>query len=326
MAQLDWFIRKSLKLKQLRLLVALDDLRNIGRVAASLNITQPAVSKALGELERGLGITLFERTARGVDPTVYGACLVNHARLVLGNIDVARDELRDLLSGASGKTTVGALPAVAPALLPLSLALLKQRSPGTSVVIREGTQDALLNELLQGRIDLVVGTLPGRAAQAEEKVLFEDRFVLVTGQRHPLAGRTKLAWSDLRGYPWALPPLGSLLREPLEAAFEAHDLPIPSNHIETLSVNVICSYLQLSDAIACIREDVARHFHELGAIALLPLELPKFLGPVGMTWNPQRPLSSSTRLMMQCLEHAAASRTRPNRRRMVEAQPLRRRQ
>jgi len=308
MAQIDWYIRRNLKLKQLYLAVALDDLRNIGRVAAGLNITQPAVSKALAELERGLGITLFERTARGVNPTVYGACFVSHARVVLGNLGVARDELRDLVSGASGKVRVGALPAVAPALLPRSLALLKSRSPGTSVLVREGTQEILLQELLSGSVDLVVGTLPdSRTAHFEQKVLFEERFVLVCGRRHPLTRRPRLTWSDLRGHPWVLPPVGALLREPLEAAFEQHGLAIPANHIETLSMHVTCSYVQLTEAIACIRQGIGKYFHELGVIALLPLELPRLLRPVGMTWNPDRPLSSSTRLMMQCLENAVSS-------------------
>lgn len=317
MAQADWYIRRNLKLRHLQLLVAIDELRNIGRVAETLNITQPAVSKMLGEIERGLGVALFARTARGVSPTVYGASLIGHAREVLGRLDTARAELRDLMSGASGKVSVGALPAVAPALLPRSVALLKQRSAGTTVFVREGTQDVLLHELLQGNLDLVVGTLPdGRTPHFEEKVLFEDRFLLVSGRRHPLARRARLAWADLRDYPWVLPPVGTLLREPLEAAFEEHGLAIPSNHVETLSVHVISGYLQLTDAVACIREEIARYYEGLGALAVLPLDLPRMLGPVGMTWNRERPLSSSARLMMQCLENAVASvRSRPRPRR-----------
>ncbi|TAK86672.1 MAG: LysR family transcriptional regulator [Betaproteobacteria bacterium] len=309
--QSDWYIRRHLKLRHLQLLVAIDDLRNLGRVAASLNITQPAVSKMLGEVEKGLGVTLFERTARGVNPTVYGAALIDHARTVLGNLDVARAELRDLLSGASGKVAVGALPAVAPTLLPRSLALLKDRSPGTSVLVREGTQESLLQELLRGKLDLVVGTLPGRAPHFEEKVLYEDRFRLVARRQHPLAGRTRVTWSDLREYPWVLPPVGSLLREPLEVTFEEHGLAIPRNQIETLSVHVISGYVESTDAIGCLREAVAHRYQALGALAVLPLDLPKMLGPVGMTWSRERLLSSSARLMMKCLENAINHRASP---------------
>ena len=146
MAQLDWFIRANLKPRHLQLLVAMDDYRSLGRVAENVNVTQPAVSKTLGELERGLGVKLFERSPRGIRPTIYGECLVRHARNVLSNLSIARDELRELVSGSKGSTHIGALPAAMPALLPTSLALLKQRSPLTSVMVREATMDTLLPE------------------------------------------------------------------------------------------------------------------------------------------------------------------------------------
>ena len=71
MPNLDWYMRASLRPRHLQLLTALDDVRHVGRVAASLNVSQPAVSKTLAELEKGLGVKLFERTARGVHPTIY---------------------------------------------------------------------------------------------------------------------------------------------------------------------------------------------------------------------------------------------------------------
>src|SRR5690606_3916788 len=70
MAELDWYIRNELRLRHLHLLVVLDDLRSMGKVAAHIHVTQPAVSKALGEMEKGLGAKLFERTSRGILPTV----------------------------------------------------------------------------------------------------------------------------------------------------------------------------------------------------------------------------------------------------------------
>ena len=312
MAKLDWYIRANLKPRHLQMLVSLDDFRNVGKVAASLNVTQPAVSKALGELERGLGLSLFERSARGVNPTAYGECLIRHARSVLGQLAQARDELRDLTQGASGKASVGALPAAAPALLPRGVALLKQRAPGTTIFIREGTMDTLLPELRAGKLDLIVGTLPhnGAGRDLEEKILFEERTTVVAGRAHALARRKKLQWPDLGHYPWVLPPAGSLLREPLEDAFQRNGVPIPNNSIESLSVHVIVMTLQLSDALACLSREVARHYEELGLIAILPLELPKLVRPVGVTWSRARVLSPSARLMMQCLEEVVRTRHR----------------
>ena len=128
MTQLDGYMRASLKSKHLQLLVALDDFRNVSRAAAHANVTQPAVSKALAELERGLGMKLFQRTAHGIAPTMYGECLVRHARTMLAELTHAREELRGLQAGTSSKLSVGALSATVQTLLPRSLALLKQRS------------------------------------------------------------------------------------------------------------------------------------------------------------------------------------------------------
>ncbi len=313
MAQLDHYMRVNLKPKHLQLIVALDDFRNIGQVAANANVTQPAVSKALAELERGLGVRLFDRTARGVRPTIYGECLVRHARSVIANLTQTRDELRALISGASGQVSIGMLSTAAITLVPRGLALLKQRSPGTTVLIREGTLEALIPDLWSGKIDLIVGRLPseGNAHGLDEKILSEEAVTLVVGVHHPLLRRRRVRWADLRDYPWVLPPVGALLREPLERAFERHGVPIQNNRVETLSVHVIRAYVHLTDAIAVLPHDVSAHYRDLGLIATLPLEVPKLLRPVGITWSRQRPLSPSAKLMFECLEEAGRTPKSP---------------
>ena len=91
MAHLDWYIRANLKLRHLQLVVTLDELRNVGRVAAYLNVSQPAVSKTLSALERELNMSLFQRTACGTEPTEDGECLILHARQILGNLSSPRN-------------------------------------------------------------------------------------------------------------------------------------------------------------------------------------------------------------------------------------------
>ncbi|GAB3494790.1 LysR substrate-binding domain-containing protein [Curvibacter fontanus] len=307
MAQLDWYIRANLKPRHLQLLVALDDLRHLGQVAASLNITQPAVSLALGELERGLGFKLFDRTARGVQPNVYGVCLINHAREMLRTLAKARDDLRALRSGASGKTTLGALPAMTPALVPKALLRLKQQAPLTTVEVFEGAIETLLPELRRGHVDLIVGRLPPRhqADDLAELPLFEQASTVVVGRQHPLAQRRDLSWEDLADQPWVLPPPGSLPREPLETAFQTHGLAIPSNCIETLSVHVIATYLQDAPAVGLLSLSVAKHYSDLGQLVMLPLNLPDVLRPIGLVWSRQRPLTPAATTLMRCIEEAS---------------------
>ncbi len=306
MSQLDAYIRTSLKPRHWQLLVALDDIRHLGKVAASINVSQPAISKTLCELERGLGLRLFERTARGVVPTAYGQCLIRHARTLLSELAQTRDELQGLASGGAGNIRVGVLATAALELLPRALAAFKAKQPGVFVLVREGIMETLLPELWLGNLDLIVGRLPQGGAQGlGEKTLMEEGVSVVTGRHHPLVKRKRLRWSDLKPYPWVLPPVNTLLREPLERLFEDHALAMPANRIETLSVHVIRAYLDYTDAIAALAADVSRYYESLGLLAILPLELPKLVRPVGMIWNRQRPVSPSTQSLMQCLEDVA---------------------
>ena len=133
----------------------------------------------------------------------------------------------------------------------------------------------------------------------------EEGVSLVAGRGHPLARRKRLRWSDLTPYPWVLPPVNTLLREPLERAFEDHGLAMPANRIETLSVHVIRAYLHYTNAIAALATDVSKYYTSLDLLAILPLELPKLVRPVGMIWNRQRPLTPGTQALMQYLEEVA---------------------
>ncbi len=306
MAQLDWYLQVNLKARHLRLLVALDDFGNLRQVADISHVTVPAVSKALAELEKGLGLELFTRTGQGLRPTAYGACLIRLARKMLTDIHQTRDELKALSSGSEGKIHIGVFPASTSVLLPQALMLLKQRSPGTNVLVTEGTAVSLLPELWQGKLDMVVGRLPSRNAMNgfEEKALLEEPVLLMTGRHHPLAKKKKLQWSDLKSYPWVLPPMDSMLRDPLERALMEHGVPLSNNYIETLSTHLARAYLHISDAIAVMAGAAAHDASD--KLAVLPLTLPKLVRPAGVLWSKNRSLSPGALLMIACLDEAAA--------------------
>ncbi len=307
MARLDWYIRANLKPRHLQLLVALDDLRHVGRVASSLHVSQPAVSLALGELEKGLGMKLFERTPRGVVPNSYGECLIRHARIVLTTLGDARDELHALQTGASGKIAVGALPAVTPGLIPQALLLFKRSSPNTRVVVHEGPMDTLLPELRRNSLDMVVGRLahPDLSGDLQEETLDEGEVVLVVAQGHAFAKKKRIRWKDLSAFPWVLPPVGSLQREPLESALQQNGCELPANFIETLSVHVITGYLQSSDAIGSLSRVAASHYIGIGVLAQLPLALPDPRRPIGIMWSRHKPVSPAADTFKACLREVA---------------------
>src|ERR1700758_2638065 len=120
-----WYVRTRLKTRQLLLVVALAEEGNIHRAAAALSITQPAASKLLRELEETLDAPLFERLPRGMRPTLYGDALIRHARMVLGSLDQAQEELAALKAGRLGQVAVGAITSPGVRLLPAAVAAVK---------------------------------------------------------------------------------------------------------------------------------------------------------------------------------------------------------
>ncbi|WP_250437675.1 LysR substrate-binding domain-containing protein [Caballeronia sp. ATUFL_F2_KS9A] len=306
-AEIDWYLQINLKARHLRLLVTIDTYRNLSQVAEVTHVTLPAVSKSLAELERGLGLSLFTRTGQGLVPTPYGECLTRHAHAMLHVLHQARDELKALSAGTEGKIEIGVLPVSASILLTQALKLLKERSPGTNVKIVEGSAATLLPDLWQGHLDLVVGRLPppDTLGSFDEKELLEEPVMLVTGRHHPLARKKSLQWTDLRPYPWILPPIGSILRDPLERALEVHDVPLTNNYIETVSLHVIRAHLQVSDCIAVMADSSARNAAHPQPLHTLPLTLPRLLRPAGVLWNRARALTPSAQLMLSCLEDTA---------------------
>lgn len=310
MTQIDWYMQLNLKARHLRLITALYDYGNLKQVAESSHVTVPAVSKALAELEKGLGLELFSRTTQGLRPTAYGECLVRHARTLLTELHHTRDELKTLSSGAEGKIHIGAFPASTAELLPQAIAILKQRSPRTNVLVSEGTAQTLLPELWQGRVDIVVGRLPLRSASDgfDEKELVDEPVQLLIRAQHPLARKKNLKWADLQPYPWVLPPAGTLLRAPLELTLEQHGVALPNNYVETLSTSLARAYLHLTDAIGVMAGGVANDVSQ--PLKVLPLTFPHVMRPRGVLWNKNRGLTPGAELMVSCLEEAAATMMR----------------
>lgn len=308
MVRFDWHVRANLKPRHFQLLVSLDELRSLVKVAESLHVTQPAVSKSLADLERLLEVRLFERTGRGLEPTVYGQCMVRHARTLLTDLRQAHDELASLRQGDAGRVGVGVLPAAAPVLVPKAIAALKVGAPRTTVLLHEGPLAALLPEMQVGNLDLIVGTVPpGRLNEglASETLYREDPIVVVAGSHHPLVRRRKLRWQDLTAYPWIIPPPGASMREPLERALAERGLAVPANRVESVALIANKTILLETQAVGFFSRRIAEHYDDLGLVAILPLEMPRLVGPIGAMWMKDRPRLPATARMLDALRKVA---------------------
>jgi LysR family hydrogen peroxide-inducible transcriptional activator len=178
-------------LKQLRYFDALARELHFGRAAEACAVTQPALSMQIHELEQSLGLALVERTRSGVQLTGKGAEISVRSSRILGDV-------RDLIAFAhhatrvlSGALRLGVIPSVAPYMLPPLLPLLRDAYPDLELHVRETQTQPLTEELLEGKLDVLLLALPIKHPDLENLALFEDRFLLAVPHNKKLSGRVR---------------------------------------------------------------------------------------------------------------------------------------
>ena len=171
----------DITLRQLKYLISLIEAGNFGRAAAAVNVSQPALSVQIRELEARLGVQLIERGARRVTPTPAGREVLRRARRIEGELREMRAAAR-LGLGLGGRLRLGVIPTVAPYLLPVALPLLRGRNIGLDLGVREAQTQGLIEELQAGELDAVVVALPLAPPDLAATPLFDDRFLLAGSQ------------------------------------------------------------------------------------------------------------------------------------------------
>ena len=200
--------RNLITLRHLRIIAALADLKLVARVSESLNVTQPAVSKQIAELEKIVGAPVVTRDRNRLYLTPIGHRLADHAKQVLSQIDRASFDVDAMASGVSGSVSIGAVSSVAPTLLPKTIELFKRGAPHASVSITEGHFVELLPLLESGTLDLVIARIwqPQELSGIDQMTLFSEPVVIVvSGRDHPLTMQENLSWSDTIQFPWIFP-------------------------------------------------------------------------------------------------------------------------
>ncbi|WP_374663865.1 LysR substrate-binding domain-containing protein [Ramlibacter sp.] len=304
---IDRALRSNIKLRHLQLVVALDEFRHVGRTAEFLSVTQPAVSRMLGEVEAMLGQVLFERSTRGSTPTAAGAAFIRFAKSALAEYERTRDEMAAVESGHAGRTRVGCMVVALPTLLAPALDRLKARAPAATVLVEEGDLTHLLPKLRTGELDLFIGRLePAYAApDLETEALRQEPMVVVARPGHALAAKRRVRWVDLAAQPFVMPPPWASSRVKIVQCFYAAGLQPPTDIVESASFLAQVTFLHQRGACALMARSVARHFEGLGLVRVLRIAVQLDLPPVGMMWLRARPPTRATAVLMEDLRAVA---------------------
>jgi DNA-binding transcriptional LysR family regulator len=274
----------ALKTRHLQVFLAVAKAGSMQRGAREAHLTQPAVSKLIGELEATLGAPLFERSRRGVVPTECGRALIGRAELVLNDLASAKDEIAAIARGEAGRVRVGVLPVAEARLLSNTLLALRKTAPGLAVQIEDGTREVMLNALRRGEIDCVIGRLDAGAGDRDLHIekLIQLPAAIVVSPSHALARRRRLSWPDLLPYPWILPQRGGPIRTAIDREFTDQGLAPPLPAIETTSFRLIQAVVAATDMIGVISYEASSAYKRTGELAVLPIKLSGRLPHIGV--------------------------------------------
>lgn len=274
-----------LRFRHLQLLVTLREAGSLHAAAGVLSLTQPALSKALAEVEEAFGAALFLRSARGLAPTPRGEIAIRGAALLL-------EELAHLGAETSAEPAVtllriGAPPFVAQGYLPEVFARLVQGDQPVRVQLLEERVPLLIQSLLEGRLDALVTSyptdLPEAAGQAlRYEKLFDADFAVIAPPGHALARARQVGWKRLSQEPWILPAPSSMVRRTVEEMFRREGLLTPVPVIESTSPLTNLRLVAAGMGLSAVPAQTMRSAEALGQVKRVRVHPPISPGPVAL--------------------------------------------
>ncbi|WP_109483577.1 LysR family transcriptional regulator [Paraburkholderia sp. C35] len=290
-----------LRLKQLRLLIALDEHGSLHRAADQMALTQPGATKALREIEATFGATLFTRSQQGIQPNELGRCVIRYARLIHMDVAHLREEMAGILQGSGGRLAVGAITGAVSGVLVDALTRLRERQPTLTVEVTEDTSARLLALLDQGRLDLAIcrTTVAQQPDHYDYVQLRDEPLAIVASPLHRLAKARKVKLADLAQSGWIVYPSIMPLRGLFEREFKEAGLSVPAHPIETASTMTTVLMLQRdSTLVSLMPRDMAALLADHGLAKPLAIEVRSRTEPYGIVTRRGSVLSPATRLMI----------------------------
>jgi len=251
--------KRRLKLRDLDILATLIDAGSMGKAASRLNVSQPAVSKAIAELESALGVRLVDRGRRGIVPTPYGLALQKRSVAIFNDLRQSVQDIEFLSDPTTGEIRIGTTDPVSVAIVSPCIDRLSRKYPRMSFHVVANDTAGLYREVMERNVELaicrMIGPLPNDLAA---EVLFHDALAVLTSARNPLTRRRKLTLAELVNEPWVQLPDDSLFGAMVIEVFRANGYEPPRPTVVTHCMVRPCGargFVDLVDAVLhyCIR-------------------------------------------------------------------------
>lgn len=304
------FMRKRLTLRHLRLLLAIEQEHTITGAAASLGVSQVAVSKTLSELEASVGGKLFERGRNGLVPNEFCLRMLDVGRRIDRELDCLSEELLMERGGFRGRIRIGLQSQSALPFFSRAVANFKEAYPLITITLSAGTPEEHATELARGRLDFVIG--PPSMIDPQAGLLSEsipaERALIVQGPKGP-ALKGSVTWGRLLDFTWCLPGEGKILREHFEHILSREGLALPANLIEMPPTFLLEAIVAASGFVAMVPESVGRQWTQRSEIRLVDIDVPPLPDAMRVIWPEPGPMTPVARMFLSFVREQLASET-----------------
>jgi DNA-binding transcriptional LysR family regulator len=304
-------IARRLKLRDLSTLRTAAALGSMAKAAQLLAISQPAISKAIADLEHATGALLFDRSSRGVELTPYGRVLVKHGNAMIDELRQGLAEIDFLRDPSSGEVRIGVTE---PMVLLASTAIhrLAQQYPRIVFHVTVNDTAVLHRELRHRNLDVAITRMAETTIESdlEIEVLLKDRLVVMARASNPWVRRRKVELSDLVDEPWALPPPGTFLSGFVEEVFRNRGLALPRSSVITTSVQMRVNLLETGRFLSMLPRALLQSPFERRSLAAVRIHLAETERPIGLVMLRGRSRSPVTELFVNAARKSFKSADR----------------
>lgn len=301
-------LRQRLRIRQLRVAVAVAEQGSIVRASKALGLTQPAATRNLLELEDYLGVRLFDRLPRGVALTRTGELVLARARRILAEVDRIPDDLSLVESGLSETAVIGVLPSAATGLLPRVLSLFAVEHPQIAIQVVEGRTNELLALLAAGKLDLILGRLYEAEGEGgfHRRALYHEPLAILAREGHPLFVSGGADPRRLSAHRMVLPTVTQRIGQDVDRAIRDNAITVRAPALRVSSMSLIRELILTTDHLAVLSRltlvgDLIR-----GDIRVVPCEIRTPPRPGGVILRAGAQAAPSMQALLAVIESCVA--------------------
>jgi DNA-binding transcriptional LysR family regulator len=300
-------ILNRLKLRDLRILLAVTQAGSMAKAATQLATSQPAVSRAIADMEATLGVALLERSSQGVEPTPYGRALIKRGVAVFDELRQGVKEIEFIADPTVGEVRIGATASIAAGLVAAVIDRISRKYRRVTFRVVTGGPPTLFRHLRARDLDMIIWRAlePVRDETFNSEGLFEDRQVVVAGSHHPWARRRRVELAELANEVWMLQEPEHPIGAALVAAFRAHRVEVPRAIVTTSDGKLRDTLLATGRFLSILPESLLYFSARPSSLKILPVDLPTTQGLTSIMTMKGRALSPVAQLFVDCTREVA---------------------